>query len=84
MKRLHVHVSVNNLADSIKFYSGMFASQPSVVKSDYAKWMREGPRANFAIVQRGAEIGLNHLGLQVESANELGKMQSPSNRFNLA
>lgn len=76
MKRLHVHVSVDNLADSIKFYSGMFATAPSVVKTDYAKWMLDDPRVNFAISQRGAGVGLNHLGIQVESANELGEMQS--------
>ncbi len=76
MKRLHVHVSVDNLADSIKFYSGMFASEPTVLKSDYAKWMLEDPRVNFAISKRGAETGLNHLGSQVESANEPNEMQS--------
>lgn len=76
MKRLHVHVSVDNLTDSIKFYSGMFASKPTVLKSDYAKWKLDDPRMNFAISQRGAEVGLNHLGIQVESASELGEMQS--------
>lgn len=76
MKRLHVHISVENLAESIKFYSGMFSSEPTVVKPDYAKWMLEDPRMNFAISQRGAEIGLNHLGIQVESADELGEMQT--------
>lgn len=76
MKRLHVHISVESLADSIKFYSGMFASKPTVVKPDYAKWMLDDPRVNFAISQRGAATGLNHLGIQVESANELGEMQS--------
>ncbi|MFC7513414.1 ArsI/CadI family heavy metal resistance metalloenzyme [Herbaspirillum sp. GCM10030257] len=75
MKRLHVHVSVDNLADSIKFYSGMFASEPTVVKTDYAKWMLDDPRVNFAISQRGAEAGLNHLGIQVESTAELSEMQ---------
>ena len=76
MKRLHVHVSVDNFADSIKFYSGMFASEPTVIKSDYAKWMLEDPRMNFAISQRGAGVGINHLGIQVESASELEEMQS--------
>lgn len=76
MKRLHVHVSVNNLADSIRFYSTLFASEPSVVKTDYAKWMLEDPRVNFAISQRGADIGLNHLGMQVESASELAEMHT--------
>jgi catechol 2,3-dioxygenase-like lactoylglutathione lyase family enzyme len=74
MKRLHVHVSVPNLADSIRFYSGMFASAPTVEKPDYAKWSLDDPRVNFAISQRGARTGLNHLGIQVESAEELGEM----------
>lgn len=76
MKRLHVHVAVDNLADSIQFYSGMFASDPTVVKSDYAKWQLEDPRMNFAISQRGAKAGLDHLGIQVESDTELAAMQS--------
>src|SRR4051812_38852281 len=76
MKRLHVHVSGDNLAASIQFYFRMFAAEPTVVKADYAKWQLEDPRVNFAISQRGAQIGLNHLGIQVESANELGEMQS--------
>ncbi|RJF95490.1 ArsI/CadI family heavy metal resistance metalloenzyme [Noviherbaspirillum saxi] len=79
MKRLHVHVSVDNLADSIKFYSGMFANEPTVVKTDYAKWMLDDPRVNFAISQRGAQTGLNHLGIQVESATELSEMQDRLN-----
>ncbi|WLI88650.1 ArsI/CadI family heavy metal resistance metalloenzyme [Massilia sp. R2A-15] len=74
MKRLHVHVSVADLADSIRFYSGMFASPPTVVKPDYAKWALDDPRVNFAISQRGAAVGVNHLGIQVESAEELGEM----------
>lgn len=76
MKRLHVHVSVDNLADSIRFYSGMFGAEPSVVKSDYAKWMLDDPRVNFAISHRGAETGLNHLGIQTESTDELSEMQA--------
>jgi hypothetical protein len=75
MKRFHVHVAVDNLADSIKFYSGMFAAAPSVVKPDYAKWMLDDPRINFAISQRNREAGVNHLGIQVESADELADMQ---------
>lgn len=76
MKRLHVHVSVDNLNNSIKFYSGMFGTEPTVVKPDYAKWMLEDPRINFAISHRGAAIGLNHLGIQVESDGELGDMRA--------
>ena len=71
MKRLHVHVSVEDLGHSIGFYSALFAAQPSVVKQDYAKWMLEDPRVNFAISTRGREPGLDHLGIQVESTDEL-------------
>jgi len=74
MKRLHVHVSVENLNESIGFYSAMFSTQPTVTKSDYAKWMLDDPRVNFAISQRSAELGLNHLGVQVESPEELAEM----------
>ena len=75
MKRLHVHVSVDNMTDSIRFYSGMFAASPTVLKDDYAKWMLEDPRMNFAISQRGAPVGLNHLGIQVEAESELSEMK---------
>lgn len=71
MKRLHVHVAVENLSQSIGFYSALFAAEPSVLKSDYAKWMLDDPRVNFAISTRGREPGLDHLGIQVENADEL-------------
>ena len=71
MKRLHVHVAVNNLNQSIGFYSALFAAQPSIVKSDYAKWMLDDPRVNFAISSRGREAGLDHLGIQVDDTQEL-------------
>lgn len=74
MKRLHVHVSVNDLSDSIRFYSALFAAEPTITKPDYAKWMLDDPRVNFAISRRGAAPGLNHLGMQVESADELAEM----------
>ena len=76
MKRLHVHVAVDNLADSIRFYSSMFANEPTLQKTDYAKWMLDDPRVNFAISRRGAQSGLNHLGIHVESDSELDEMQS--------
>ena len=76
MKRLHVHVAVEDLAASIRFYSAMFAAEPTVCKADYAKWMLDDPRVNFAISARGAEAGLNHLGIQVESASELAEMNA--------
>ena len=71
MKRLHVHVAVENLSRSIDFYSALFAAQPAVVKADYAKWMLDDPRVNFAISTRGHEVGLDHLGIQVENVEEL-------------
>src|SRR6476659_10929926 len=71
MKRLHVHVSVDNLSDAIGFYAALFAAQPTVTKSDYAKWMLEDPRVNFAISTRGRTPGLDHLGIQVEDKTEL-------------
>jgi catechol 2,3-dioxygenase-like lactoylglutathione lyase family enzyme len=71
MKRLHVHVAVDDLTQSIGFYSSLFAAGPSVVKSDYAKWMLDDPRVNFAISARGRQAGLDHLGIQVEDADEL-------------
>ena len=74
MKRLHVHVAVNDLSQSVGFYSVLFAAQPTVLKTDYAKWMLDDPRVNFAISTRGHEPGLDHLGIQVESQDELHKV----------
>jgi catechol 2,3-dioxygenase-like lactoylglutathione lyase family enzyme len=71
MKRLHVHVSVSDLGQSTRFYSELFGITPSVHKADYARWMLEDPRLNFAISQRGATPGVEHLGIQVESRGEL-------------
>ena len=61
MKRIHIHVAVENVGTSIPFYSTLFATEPSVVKPDYAKWMLEDPRVNFAISARGKSHGLDHL-----------------------
>ncbi len=72
MKRLHVHVQVDDLAQSIRFYSTLFAAEPSVVKEDYAKWMLDDPRVNFAIGKRcGNRAGVSHLGIQTENEQEL-------------
>jgi len=73
MKRLHVHVGVTDLDQSIRFYSTLFASEPTVKKSDYAKWMLEDPRVNFAISTR-QDGGVRHLGIQVENEAELGEV----------
>ncbi len=83
MKRFHVHVSVANLADSIRFYSTVFGEPPTVEKPDYAKWMVEDPRLNFAISQRGHAPGLNHLGLQVDSDAELAGLREAVARAEL-
>ena len=73
MKRLHVHVGVSDLDRSIKFYSTMFGNQPTVVKDDYAKWMLDDPRVNFAIsAGQHANSGIQHLGVQAENLEELG------------
>ncbi|MDZ3832345.1 MAG: ArsI/CadI family heavy metal resistance metalloenzyme [Sphingopyxis sp.] len=75
MKRLHVHVGVADLDSSIGFYATMFGAEPTVVKPDYAKWMLDDPRVNFAISVRGdAHKGVEHLGIQVESVEELGEV----------
>lgn len=71
MKRIHLHVSVDHLQQSIGFYSTLFGVAPTVAKPDYAKWMLEDPRVNFAISQRGAPVGLDHIGIQTESNGEL-------------
>jgi catechol 2,3-dioxygenase-like lactoylglutathione lyase family enzyme len=74
MKRLHVHVAVADLSQSIRFYSTLFGTAPAVEKGDYAKWMLDDPRVNFAISTRGKQPGLDHLGIQVESREELGEI----------
>lgn len=71
MKRMHVHVAVEDLKQSVGFYSALFAAEPSVLKPDYAKWMLEDPRVNFAISTRGRRPGLDHLGIQAENGEEL-------------
>jgi len=74
MKRFHVHLNVTDLPASIRFYSQLFASEPSVLKHDYAKWMLEDPRINFAISSTGRGAGIDHLGIQVESETELAEL----------
>ncbi|MPW15521.1 glyoxalase/bleomycin resistance/dioxygenase family protein [Paraburkholderia sp. CNPSo 3157] len=74
MKRFHVHVIVPQLDESVRFYSGLFGAEPTVLKDDYAKWMLEDPRVNFAISARDGEVGVNHLGFQVDSDEELSAL----------
>jgi hypothetical protein len=71
MKRFHVHVTVKDLAANVQFYSALFGAPPAVLKADYAKWMVDDPRINFAISKQGTKTGVDHLGVQVESDSEL-------------
>jgi predicted enzyme related to lactoylglutathione lyase len=76
MKRMHVHVAVDDLKHSIGFYSALFAAEPSIVKPDYAKWMLDDPRVNFAISARARTAGLDHLGIQAEDKDELNEISA--------
>jgi lactoylglutathione lyase len=75
VKRFHVHVHVENLDQNIAFYSRLFSAQPTRVESDYAKWMLEDPRINFAISTRGHAPGIDHLGFQTDDAAELAELR---------
>ncbi|MCH9650730.1 MAG: glyoxalase/bleomycin resistance/dioxygenase family protein [Deltaproteobacteria bacterium] len=75
MQRLHVSLKVENLDASIRFYSTLFASEPTLRKPDYAKWMLEDPRVNFSIGERGEGVGIEHLGIQVDSPEELSGLK---------
>ena len=76
MKRFHVHVGVHDLKQSIRFYSALFAAEPTVLKDDYAKWQLDDPRVNFAISLRARKTGVDHLGIQAENGEELEDMGS--------
>jgi catechol 2,3-dioxygenase-like lactoylglutathione lyase family enzyme len=76
MKRLHIHLRVEDLAKSIRFYSTLFAAEPNVTKTDYAKWMLDYSGVNFAISTRSNNVGLDHLGIQVEDSDELNEIHS--------
>lgn len=84
MKRFHVHIAVPDLAESIAFYRKMFGAEPTVSKPDYAKWMLEDPRVNFAISARGASTGVNHLGFQVDTESELAALRDQAEKADLA
>ncbi|KTD44423.1 ArsI/CadI family heavy metal resistance metalloenzyme [Legionella parisiensis] len=84
MKRFHIHIGVNNLADSISFYNALFGTEPAKVKSDYAKWMLEDPRINFAISTRAGKHGVEHLGIQVDDADELETLRKQFSEANIS
>ena len=75
MKRFHIHISVADLAKNIQFYSQIFGAEPSVMKEDYAKWALDDPALNFAISTRGNKTGLDHVGIQTDSDEELNRLQ---------
>jgi extradiol dioxygenase family protein len=76
MKRFHIHISVEDLNKSIQFYSQVFNAQPTIQKEDYAKWALDDPALNFAISTRGNSIGLDHVGIQTDSDEELKRLQA--------
>lgn len=84
MKRMHIHVAVADLATSIDFYTRLFGLAPSVTKPDYAKWMLDDPRVNFAISARGLKPGIDHLGFQVDSEDELADLRGQFDAAGLA
>jgi lactoylglutathione lyase len=84
MKRFHVHVHVDDLAKSIAFYSKLFAASPARVEADYAKWMLEDPRINFAISTRGAKAGIDHLGFQTDDQEELAALKARAEAADMA
>ncbi len=76
MKRLHVNLAVKNIEESVQFYNAMFGQAPQVIKPDYAKWQVDDPRVNFSISLRNEDHGLNHLGIETESQEELQTVYS--------
>ena len=84
MKRFHAHVHVDDLSQSIAFYSKLFAAAPTRVEADYAKWMLEDPRVNFAISTRGAKPGLDHFGMQTDDAAELAELKARAEAADMA
>lgn len=84
MKRFHVHLHVDDLAQSVAFYSKLFAAEPARLEGDYAKWMLDDPRINFAISTRGGAPGIDHLGFQTDSADELAELKTRAEHAELA
>jgi catechol 2,3-dioxygenase-like lactoylglutathione lyase family enzyme len=84
MKRFHVHAHVEDLDKSVAFYSKLFGAEPTRVERDYAKWMLEDPRINFAISTRGAELGVDHLGIQTDSEEELQALRAQARAADIA
>jgi len=84
MKRMHIHVGVKNLDESVCFYKALFGAEPDKLKPDYAKWMLEDPHLNFAISTRSGKTGLDHMGLQVDDAGELNALRDQMSAANIS
>ncbi|MCG7402235.1 MULTISPECIES: ArsI/CadI family heavy metal resistance metalloenzyme [Caballeronia] len=84
MKRFHIHVHVDDIAASVAFYSKLFDAEPARVEADYAKWMVDDPRVNFAISTRGTKAGVDHLGFQVDDADELAELAKRAEAADMA
>jgi catechol 2,3-dioxygenase-like lactoylglutathione lyase family enzyme len=80
MKRFHVNLTVPSITEGVRFYTALFEAEPVVLKNAYAKWMLDDPRINFAISERGDRAGINHFGIQVDSAEELTAMRAQLQR----
>lgn len=83
MSRLHIHIAVDDLQHNINFYSALFGASPIVMKTDYAKWQLEDPKVNFAISSRGRKAGLDHVGIQADTADELAAIEARLQQANL-
>lgn len=84
MKRFHIHVAVDNIDNSVRFYNALFGVEPVKTKPDYAKWMLDNPRVNFAISTRSGKIGVDHLGIQVDNGTELDALRAQLSQANLS
>ncbi len=84
MKRMHIHVGVKNIEDSVNFYNALFGAEPVKRKPDYAKWMLDDPRINFAISTRSGRIGVDHMGLQVDDVAELNALRAQMSAANIS
>lgn len=84
MKQFHIHVSVDDLQKSVGFYSALFGTTPTKLKPDYAKWMLDDPRVNFAISTRSAKVGIDHLGIQTENEHELKQLRDRMSAANIS
>lgn len=84
MKRLHVHMGVKNIDESVRFYSALFGAEPVKLKPDYAKWMLDSPHVNFAISTRSGKIGVDHMGIQVDDGAELNDLRAQMSSANIS